>query len=267
MAGPHSAGTRLNRVGGSGVWREFLRRNGLLTFDHIWALPQEWIDKPNVRGSGWSSVSRHRLRAPNGGNARVILKRQQSYTKKTFTHLLRGISTLRTEAEMIGYLRHRGVLVPEIVYFGESKDQRTALMMLEVASAVPLDIALRERQFRDKHSLIAAAARAVRAMHQARCQHRALFPKHILVDKAAAVYIIDLEKARRKLFRQQCIVRDLDELNRRALDANRTDRMRFFKNYLEVNRLGWREKLLWRRIAKRNLRKRSGKLANIGVEA
>ncbi|MGH8773598.1 MAG: lipopolysaccharide kinase InaA family protein, partial [Burkholderiales bacterium] len=96
---------------------------------------------------------------------------------------------------------------------------------------------------------------AVRKMHLARCQHRALFPKHLLVCAGDPLHvcIIDLEKSRLRLSVHQCAVHDLDTLNRHAHGFSLSDRMRFFKHYLNVSKLGAREKFLWRWIARRGV--------------
>ncbi|MGH8726655.1 MAG: lipopolysaccharide kinase InaA family protein [Burkholderiales bacterium] len=64
---------------------------------------------------------------PNGGTMRVILKRQQDHTKKTWRHPIRGVSTLRAEAQTISRLQSFGVPVPEVIYFGESPRASAAL--------------------------------------------------------------------------------------------------------------------------------------------
>lgn len=156
---------------------------------------------------------------------RVILKRQANYTRKTWLHPLRGISTLRAEAAMIKRLRARGVAVPELIYYGESdgSERRAALMATKLACSESLDrfasmLYLQQAPLSKKRKMIFAAAQAVRKMHLARCQHRALFPKHLLVcgGDPLQVCIIDLEKSRLRLSVHQCMVHDLDTLNRRS---------------------------------------------------
>lgn len=249
-------------------WIEFMRHNHLESIDDVWALPESWIDEPNRGRGGWSGVSRHELKSPGGAMVRLILKRQANYTKKTWLHPLRGISTLRAEAAMIERLRARGVAVPELIYYGESdgSERRAALMATELACSESLDrfasmLHLQQAPLSEKRKMIFAAAQAVRKMHLARCQHRALFPKHLLVCEGDPwqVCIIDLEKSRLRLSVHQCMVYDLDTLNRRSHGFSLSDRMHFFKYYLNVSKLGTREKILWRWIARRGLRKQSNK--------
>ncbi|MGH8726656.1 MAG: lipopolysaccharide kinase InaA family protein [Burkholderiales bacterium] len=126
-------------------------------------------------------------------------------------------------------------------------------MTPELESARPLDQALSDLRLEqaplsEKRELIFAAAQAVRKMHLAHCQHRALFPKHVLVGagdtERPRICIIDFEKARLRLLVHSCAVRDLDELNRRSQAISRTDRLRFFKDYLGVRKLDAWERLL-----------------------
>lgn len=245
-------------------WTEFMRHNHLECFDDVWLLPEDWIDEPNRGRGGWSGVSRHELKSSGGAIVPVILKRQEDYVKRTWLHPLRGVATLRAEAAMIERLRARGIAVPELIYFGESARSRAALMTVELESSEPLDRFARMLQIRQaplaaKRELVFVVAQAVRKLHLARCQHRALFPKHLLVcgGHPLRVFIIDFEKARMRLFVHSCTVRDLDELNRRSHGLSLSDRMRFFKHYCNVSRLGAREKFLWRWIARRGARKQS----------
>lgn len=243
-----------------------MRHNRLDSFDDVWLLPEDWIDEPNRGRGGWSGVSRHELISPGGAIVRVILKRQENYIKRTWLHPLRGVTTLRAEAAMIEWLRARGIALPELIYFGESASAggRTALMTAELESSEPLDrfarmLHLERAPLTRKRELVFVVAQAVRDLHLARCQHRALFPKHLLVcaGNPLRVFVIDFEKARMRFFVHSCTVRDLDALNRRSHDFSVSDRMRFFKHYFNISRLGAREKFLWRWIARRGVRKQT----------
>ena len=247
-------------------WIELLRYNHLESFADIWALPADFLEQPNTGRGGWSAVSRHVLRGPGRASVNVILKRQHRYTRKTWKHPVRGTSTLRAEMEMISRLKRADVPVPEVIYFGEvtGPEPRAALMTLELAGARSLDAAMHDILLKNatpaqKWRLISRAAQAVRKMHLRRCQHRALFPKHLLVaaDHAGApnICIIDLEKARLRLLVRSCTIRDLYALNRRSPGASRTDRLRFLLAYTPARRFGAKERALWRRIARRSLRK------------
>ena len=72
--------------------------------------------------------------------------------------------------------------------------------------------------------------------------------------------IIDLEKAKRRLFRYPAVFRDLYTLNRHSQHWSRTDRLRFFLIYLQLDRLTPAAKSLWRNIGRRTIKK--GRLRN-----
>lgn len=155
-------------------WIEFMRHNHLESIDDVWALPESWIDEPNRGRGGWSGVSRHELKSPGGAMVRVILKRQANYTKRTWLHPLRGISTLRAEAAMIERLCARGVAVPKLIYYGESDgpERRAVLMATELACSESLDrfasmLHLQQAALSKKRKMIFAAAQCAKCISRA----------------------------------------------------------------------------------------------------
>jgi len=91
-------------------------------------------------------------------------------------------------------------------------------------------------------------------MHEHKIQHNCFYPKHIFVrftGSSLDVRIIDLEKAKVKMFRRHASFRDLYALNRHAQGWSRTDRLRFLLLYLGRKRLDREAKELWRRIVTR----------------
>lgn len=67
--------------------------------------------------------------------------------------------------------------------------------------------------------------------------------------------VIDLEKSRWRPSRTVCAIRDLYTLNHHSLCWSTSDRLWFFKSYLQIGRLTPFAKWLWRLIERRSHRK------------
>jgi aminoglycoside phosphotransferase (APT) family kinase protein len=246
----------------SSTLKSRLEANQLGNFEQLWNYRGEWFEAPNYDRGGWSGVNRLILDIPGGGQLALFLKRQQSYVRRTFLHPLSGVTTFFCEYEMIRCLQSRGVPVPTLVFFGQksSADGAQAILVTEellgyqsidcVVKEVLLNPAYSRKQIQ---AVIACAAKAVRSLHDARVQHRALHSKHLLVNlDAPRAAIIDFEKARIKLFPISRTRRDLATLNRDIVGLSRSTRLYFFKQYLGVEKLGFWSKLLCRLVISRS---------------
>ncbi len=205
------------------------------------------------------------LDMPDGGQLGLFLKRQQNYIRRTFLHPFSGVATFSCEYKTISHLRDHGVPVPTLVFFDQksSTEGAQAILMTEellgyrsadrMAAEVLLNPAYTRKQ---KQAVITCAAKAVRSLHDARVQHRALHSKHLLVNMvnpdAPKAVIIDFEKARIKLFPLSRTRRDLATLNRDIGGLSRTTRLYFFKQYLGIEKLGFWSKLLCRLVISRS---------------
>ncbi len=255
-----------------------LEANQLGDFDHLWNYRGEWFESPNQDRGGWSGVNRLVLDLPDGGQLGLFLKRQQNYVRRTFLHPFSGVATFACEFKTIMHLQRHGVPVPTLAFFQQrsSKEGTQALLMTEellgyrsvdcVAAEVLLNPAYTHRQ---KQVAITCAAKAVRSMHKARVQHRALHSKHLLInmvnpDVPKAV-IIDFEKARIKLFPVTRSLRDLATLNRDITGLSRTTRLYFFKQYLGVEKHGFWSKLLCRLVISRSRKPKRQRQQEVAV--
>jgi tRNA A-37 threonylcarbamoyl transferase component Bud32 len=171
--------------------------------------------------------------------------------------------------EIQNILRFKKAAIPalEPVYFAVRKvegDLRAILCTEALDGYEPLE-SLVERWLKDgwpdrknRQRLMEAVASVMARMHDHKIQHNCFYPKHIFVrlsETELSIRIIDLEKAKVKMFRRHASFRDLYALNRHANGWSRTDRLRFFLLYLERERLDREAKLLWRKIVKRTIRK------------
>ena len=248
---------------------QLLKLNHLARFDEVWRRQAEWFEEPNARRGGWSGVCRLGLDLPEGGQLGVFLKRQQNHQRRTFEHPFTGEPTFSCEFNMMRYLRQYGVPVLTPVFFGSETvdgNPRAILMTEELVNFQPLET-LTEAMFADKRPslaeqrlIIRGVAATVRQLHAARIQHRSLYPKHLFVrlreQNDPEVVIIDLEKSRMKFFSAMRTVYDLATLNRHAKYWSKTNRLYFFKQYLDIKKLTPWTKLICRCIYKRSTRHR-----------
>jgi heptose I phosphotransferase len=107
-----------------------------------------------------------------------------------------------------------------------------------------------------KWSIVRKAGRLARLLHKSGMCHQDFYLGHIFKDEGDILYLIDLQRVlRRKKTSRRYIVKDLGQLNFSADCAgnlSRTDRMRFFLEYLDVKSLGSMEKKLARSVTSKS---------------
>jgi hypothetical protein len=247
-------------------WREILQHNEVDSFTALWSVDAGWFEAPNQRRGGWSGVSRYELQLPQGGTRGVFLKRQENHITRTVFHPF-GMPTF--VREMRNILRFKNCHIPalEPVYFAQRRidgDLRAILITEELAGYTPLhDMVLNWQQQgwpsrQTRRQLMQEIARVMRRMNDHHLQHNCFYPKHIFIRRdngKFSVRIIDLEKAKWRLFRHRARFRDLYTLNRHSQAWSRTDRLRFYLEYLQLSRLTPEAKALWRAIARRTVKK------------
>ncbi len=250
------------------TWRPILAHNGLSSFEALWAREADWFEEPNHRKGGWSGVSRCELDLPGGGKRAIFLKRQENHKARLWNHPLRGVSTFLREFQHIMHYRAQGVPTLEPVYFGMrkvGKDDRAILITEELAGFVSVEDRV-QRWLKDgapprpvRLRILQATADLLRRMHDHGIQHNCFFPKHVFVrfDASGEVEarVIDLEKSRWRPSRIVCARRDLYTLNYHSFCWSRSDRLWFFKAYLQIDRLTPFAKWLWRHIESRSAKK------------
>ncbi len=241
-------------------WEKIFQHNGLSNFEDFWTVEADWFEPPNYRRGGWSGASRMVLADPDGGEQVIFLKRQENHTRKIWRRPLSKEPTFRGEARNLLFLNQHQIPAPELVYYNEFKSPKgwqVVLATRELSGFVPLDTLVDHwrkqgwEQFApQREKIIPRAAALIRRLHQFNMVHGALHAKHIFVQpETAEVCLIDLEKMRRRLFRKHAMVRDLDTCNRRTFYVSHTDRLRFFKEYLQVQKLDKNARALWFKLA------------------
>ena len=234
-------------------WKEILQENNLQCFDDWWDIKAEWFEPPNQRRGGWSGVSRLEL-----GDRVVFLKRQENHVIRTFLHPIKGIPTFTREMENILALKKAEVPALTPVYFAQRNINGAlrAILVTEslegfkpLSTVVPGTLPMSARI-----ALIKQVATVVRKLHQHKFVHNCLYPKHLFVRGDASgfdVRLIDLEKARVRLFRYSAVFRDLDTLNRHCEKWSLSDRCRFLKESFSTPG-DYSCRQLWRSLVKRN---------------
>ncbi|WP_339532233.1 lipopolysaccharide kinase InaA family protein [Pseudomonas mucidolens] len=199
--------------------RALLERNGLATFDELWAKQLDAVDEPNTSRGGWSSVFRLELEGHG-----YYLKRQSNYLTRT---LYRPFGEPSFAREFRNISRYRQMAIPALqaVFFGERKvggEHRAMLLTRALDGWNDLDTlleqwsALSDAQHR---AILLACGQLARQLHSAGQVHGCFYPKHIFLQATGdgyAAQLIDLEKTRPLLFGWRDRVKDLEPLLRRA---------------------------------------------------
>ncbi len=178
-----------------------------MEFDSIWCLPLDAALSRNERGAGWSEAG---MVADFGGR-KALLKRQRQYFCRPLWNGLRATPTFAREARLMGLASRAGVNVAELLYARHGSSGRMILAAAWIDGAVSL--AAPEAQSESR--LRATAAQFVR-LHQARICHGALYDRHVLIDRAGVITLIDFEKARRRLTPSWAAIGDLARFIRRS---------------------------------------------------
>jgi hypothetical protein len=212
--------------------RELLAYNGLGSFESLWNAELDWFEEPNHRRNGWSGVSRHVLKRPDGSCCAVFIKRQQNHNFRSLLHPIKGLPTTHREYKNILCLKRHGVPCPDLVLYGyrSAPGQSQAILITRsmegyVSLEDGLDV-LEKNDVDTRRALLASVAETLSRMHRHYLRHTSLYAKHILVklggyggsDRGAAhefdSVVIDLEKTRIGFPLFRLAAHDLDQLYR-----------------------------------------------------
>ena len=176
------------------------------------------------------------------------------------------------EAHNVRRLDMAGVPTMTVIAYGQRVRRpwhvESFVLVEPLADAVPLDDHLRDRfeapcagpTDARRRQLVRGVAALVRRFHAAGFNHRDLYCCHVFVrapadgdviDVEPALYLIDLQRVQRHRWRRRrWRVKDLAQLaySVPAERVSRTDRMRFFREYLGVGKLRAEHKRLARSV-------------------
>ena len=253
-------------------WPSTAAANGLDSFESIWALDIGWFEEPNVRRGGWSGVSRYEVTLDDGRHEGIFIKRQQNHITRTLRYPFRGITTFRREFQNLMLLQSFGIPTLEVLYFADRQvngDRRSMLVSRELAGYSSFEDCMvywSQHGMPEKpvwREIIQRLAAIARRMHRHRMQHNSFLPKHVFIGEAGGkmdIRLIDFEKSKRRLTREQALLRDLDTFNRRAPGLKMTDRLRFLLAYHETDRVNDRVRKTWDRLVALKHKKKLNRL-------
>lgn len=248
-------------------YQKIFAKNQLDGFDSLWSKHIDWFEAPNYERGGWSGVGQLVL-AADDDELSTFVKKQQGYGRRTLLHPLKGEPTFRREFQRLTFLAACQIKAPKVVCYGEQliDDKTCAMLATETLLGFePLDVVTQRWHTvnppsrKQKKKLLRIVANALRDFHQTGLIHRALYPKHIFIKNAESqpeVALIDLEKARFSTFFLYRAYFDLSALNRRAEFWTKSEKMFFFLQYFQENRLSKRLRFICKRILKRSARRR-----------
>lgn len=241
-----------------------LRHHALATFDALWSVTGEPVDKPNRARGGISSVTRLKLAGADGQQECFYLKRQSNYRIRSPQRPL-GESTVAREFHNIELCTRSSVPTMEVAFFAERRegDELQAILLTrDLDGYLPMDHWLKRwagLDYRLQQDLIRASAAIVARLHASGAVHNCLYPKHLFfkpLPDGMGVRFIDLEKLRTQRLSPWGPTRDLDALNRRSEPPSRTQRLRFLLSYLGKDRVDGQVRQWVQRVMKRSAKKR-----------
>lgn len=228
-------------------------------FAYFWNLDCDWFEPPNYRRGGWSGVIQYQLHLA-GESSDVFIKRQENHITRNLSHCIRGIPTFQREYTNIQQLRQCQIPTLEPLFFAAHKTKAILITKSLTGYQSLEDLSLEHLSMQERHSLIIQIAKLIQQLHSHHFQHNCLYPKHIFIRQQPDHWdakFIDLEKLRKRLFKKQAMTRDFSTLSRHLADAwSTTDRMRFFKAYMDETKLSKKSKRTWRLLAKKMSQKR-----------
>lgn len=201
-----------------------------MDFEGWWRVQGESVEPANVRRNGESGVDR--LTTSSGV---LYVKRQRNHLFHSLRYPL-GLPTFMREKFSIQALEQLGIRVPEIVFADARKmsgEWQAILVTKELHGFSDLEQWYgkggRERLGEQQHQqFLLKIGQLLGVLHHHRWQHTCLYPKHIFVTQGdntqlPDIALLDLEKARRRLFGKHAAQRDLDQLRRHSLMWNEQD--------------------------------------------
>lgn len=245
-------------------WSAIFQANDLVDFDAIWQVQADETEPVNYRRGGWSGVSYLKLTMPDGSQQGVYIKRQQNHVCKSWRFPFKGLPTFARELSNVLTFQKLGLPTLKPLYFSSrygASGWQAILITEELTGFESLQVWVKRwnqsgwPSFKLQRRILAAIATTIKKIHDANYCYGCFYPNHIFlkIDENGANFelsLIDFEKASRGRFGKNNIVHDLIALCRRSSSWSLRDYMFFYRSYLNVQRLGFLEKKLWKRLEK-----------------
>jgi serine/threonine protein kinase len=248
-------------------WQTLLSKNNLATYGSLWRLKADWFEEPNIRRGGWSGVVKVSLKQTNDDPVFIFIKRQENHLSRTWRHPIKGVATFIKEYNNLRLFHKYDIPTPELVYFGARSNNgkpQAIIATKELVGYQSLNVLLHKSDSsmiigsKHRQALFKETAKIIYHMHQHRIQHNSLHPKHIFAKPLGDnwdIRIIDLEKAKRRVFKHTASLRDLATLRRQMTELTDKEQITFFKAYVNEAKLSIKSKKLWSQIKNRILKK------------
>jgi len=239
------------------------RRLGLTRFGDF----LKWQGDQHVQRHAHHWNCKFRVTEDDGRERTFYLKRTRN---GKLTSWLRGLvcgspqrSSAHTELAGVLSLLAQGIGTVRPVAWGQRRVKPWTLESFfiseELPDAVPLDDFMSDRftgtlsteRLAEKRRLARHVADLVRRFHEAGLNHQDLYCSHVFVGRGdeRPLYLIDLHRVQhRRWLRHRWVVKDLGQLSGSTPDGvvTLTDRMRFWKRYRGIAKLGPVDKAMFR---------------------
>ena len=239
-------------------FQPMLRSAGLLDIECVAKREFDWFEAPNRRRGGWSGVSRIVLNpeAPDDERTAVFLKIQQNHFYTSWRNCFRQQLTYQREFSAINSLNDMVEGLPQILLYAEwaqGKNRGCVLITQALDGWTAFDQWLaQEPDNMDIEQVLGQLAGSLRRMHRHRWAHFGLFQKHVFLrrtmDGGFEVRLIDFEKARKTLTRNQSILEDVSRLLRHSPNLSRELQLGFLHAYFQTASFSAAQKRLIRKM-------------------
>jgi hypothetical protein len=227
-------------------WEETLKKADLINIEAVSNREFDWFEAPNRRRGGWSGVSRIILNPqaqPKDQKAGFLKIQQNHFYRAPATFFRKRLSFIR-EFEALQELGKVTECVPNLIQYAQWKQgsKLGALLITEsLENWQPFDDWLVKQITIDNNDLIHKAlksiAAATRELHQAGWAHFGFYPKHAFIkenqDGTFSTCLIDLEKARRPLFKSQSTIEDVSRFLRHSKKLSNEHKIQYLHDYFE----------------------------------
>lgn len=266
--------TTINNIVANKLYKEVLIQNRLDTFKSIMQYNDVEIVKQVIKERNTVKL----VLDEGHGKSTFFLKRHTSPSVKEYLKLLTRFSWPKSAFnEWLAIIRFHQIGIPTMIPVAAGvKRNRLGLvresfvLTQEIRDAYRLDHylakwlrrPLSKEEIQKKRRLIRQLAQLTRKMHTMGLNHRDYYLCHIFIrnteeDGDFELFVIDLHRVDiRKKVGNRWIVKDLAALYFSSLELpiHTTDRIRFFKLYLQKDRLSEKDRRLLRQILKKTER-------------
>lgn len=225
-------------------WRRRLALCGYADFEILWGLDLRPFDAANESRGGVSTVALLELPTADGGNSRLVVKRQRNHQSRTWRHPFQGIPTLQKEFINIQRFVRHGLATIDPVYYARRRDRhgiRAILITEYLEGYQSFDVCLEAWANASapvladrREAVLQQAAELIARMHRSGFQHNCLYPKHLFVDNRLPrpdARLIDLEKVGKSVLARRRMMRDIGAFFRRSTFWTSADQERFLVYY------------------------------------